>query len=83
MFDSKFFDALSKKLTDILPDSLHEVKQDLEKNFRSVLQSTFAKLDLVTREEFDVQTKVLNKTRLKLEELSEQIAQLEAEKRKG
>jgi ubiquinone biosynthesis accessory factor UbiK len=82
MFDSKFFDALSKKLTDILPDSLHEVKQDLEKNFRSVLQSTFSKLDLVTREEFDVQTKVLNKTRLKLEELSEQIAQLEAKKKK-
>lgn len=82
MFDSKFFDALSKKLTDVVPDSLRDVKKDLEKNFRSVLQSAFSKLDLVTRDEFDVQTKVLSKTRLKLEELAEQVAKLEEEKKK-
>ncbi len=82
MFDSKFFDALSKKLTDVLPDSFHDAKKDLEKNFHSVLQSAFSKLDLVTRDEFDVQTKVLSKTRLKLEELAEKIEELEEEKKK-
>ncbi|MCD6046026.1 MAG: uncharacterized protein K0R48_1189 [Gammaproteobacteria bacterium] len=81
MFDSKFFEALSKKLSDVLPDSLHGVKKDLEKNFHSVLQSAFAKLDLVTRDEFDVQIKVLSKTRLKLENLIEQVAKLEEEKK--
>lgn len=82
MFDSKFFDALSKKLTDVLPDSFHDAKKDLEKNFHSILQSAFSKLDLVTRDEFDVQTKVLSKTRLKLDNLAEHVAKLEAEKKK-
>jgi BMFP domain-containing protein YqiC len=81
MFDSKFFETLSKKLSDVLPDSLRDAKKDLEKNFHSVLQSAFAKLDLVTRDEFDVQTKVLSKTRLKLEELAKQVAKLEIEKK--
>lgn len=81
MFDSKFFDTLSKKLSDVLPDSVHDAKKDLEKNFHSVLQSAFSKLELVTRDEFDVQTKVLSKTRLKLEELTEKIAKLEEEKK--
>ncbi len=82
MFDSKFFETLSKKLSAVLPDSLRDAKKDLEKNFHSVLQSAFSKLDLVTRDEFDVQTKVLTKTRLKLEELAKQVAKLEEEKKK-
>lgn len=82
MLDSKFFETLSKKLSAVLPDSLHDAKKDLENNFRSVLQGAFAKLDLVTREEFDVQAKVLSKTRLKLEELAEQVKKLEEKKKK-
>ncbi len=82
MFDSKFFEVLSKKLCAVLPDSLRDVKKDLEKNFHSVLQSAFSKLDLVTRHEFDVQTKVLSKTRLKLEALAEQVSKLEEKKQK-
>lgn len=54
--------------------------RDLEKNARALLMSTFAKLDLVTREEFDVQCAVLAQTRAKLEELEARIAQLEAER---
>ncbi len=50
---------------------------DLDKHFRELLKSTLAKLNLVTREEFDVQTRVLAKTRAKLEELEKQIAEIE------
>ncbi len=82
MFDSQFLDDIAKKLSDVLPDSVHGLKKDLQKNFNSILQGAFAKLDLVTREEFDVQVKVLNRTRLKLEDLIEQVEQLEEKKSK-
>ena len=79
MLDRDFIDNIVKRLTDAVPPGLQAIKQDLERNFRSVLQSTFAKLDLVTREEFDVQTGVLAKTRAKLDALEKQIAELEAQ----
>lgn len=82
MFDSKFFEDIAKKLSDVLPESMHGMRKDLQKNFRSILQGAFSKLDLVTREEFDVQVKVLNKTRLKLEDLIDQVEQLEEKKSK-
>lgn len=82
MFDTQFLDDIAKKLSDVLPDSVHGLKKDLQKNFNSILQGAFAKLDLVTREEFDVQVKVLNRTRLKLEDLIEQVEQLEEKKSK-
>ncbi|MEM1243843.1 MAG: accessory factor UbiK family protein [Pseudomonadota bacterium] len=77
MLDSKFFDELAQKLSDAMPSSFKDIKTDMEKNFKAVLQSTFAKLDLVTREEFDVQVGVLKKTRSKLEKLEKHIAELE------
>ena len=55
MFDPKILDDLSKRLSESLPTSLREVRDDVDKNARAVLQSALAKLDLVTREEFDVQ----------------------------
>lgn len=82
MFDSKFFEDIAKKLSDVLPDNVHGMKKDLQKNFHSILQGAFSKLDLVTREEFDVQVKVLRKTRLKLEDLIEQVEELEKKKAK-
>lgn len=82
MFDSKIFDDIAKKLSDALPDSVQGMRKDLQKNFHSILQGAFSKLDLVTREEFDVQVKVLSKTRLKLEGLIDQVAQLEEKKPK-
>lgn len=79
MFNSQKFDEVAKKLSDMVPDRIKGLSDDLQKNFRSVLQSSFSKMDLVTREEFDVQTKVLAKTRAKLEELEQKMAVLEAQ----
>ena len=66
---------LARKLVDSVPEGLRSVREDLENNFRSVLRSSLSKLDLVTREEFEVQEAVLLRTREKLEALE---AQLEA-----
>jgi hypothetical protein len=71
----KVFEEISSKLGQVLADS---PAKDLEKNLRAVLQSVFAKLDLVTREEFDVQQAVLLKTREKLEALEAKVAALES-----
>ncbi len=70
----KMFEEISGKLGQALADS---PAKDLEKNLRAVLQSVFAKLDLVTREEFDVQQAVLLKTREKLEALETRVAEME------
>ncbi len=68
---------LARKLADAVPEGLQSMRSDLEKNFRSVLQSGFDKLDLVTREEFEVQEAVLQRTREKLEALEERLKVLE------
>ena len=73
MFDTKIFDDVSKKLFSELPESLKSVEQDLQQKFKTIIQSTFNKLDLVTREEFEVQKKVLSKTRLKIEAIEAQL----------
>jgi hypothetical protein len=73
-------DELARRLADAVPKSLRSVKDDLEKNFRSVLQSGLGKLDLVTREEFEVQEAVLARTRQKLEALEERLQSVEAKK---
>ena len=75
MLGKKVFDEISGKLGEVLAES---PAKDVEKNLRAVLQGVFAKLDLVTREEFDVQQAVLLKTRAKLEALEAQVAALEA-----
>ncbi len=77
MVDPKILDDLAKRLADAVPSGIRDLQRDLEKNFRAVLQATFAKLDLVTREEFDVQTAVLNRTRTKLDALEQQVADME------
>ncbi len=73
----KFLNELAQKLCDALPPGLHTMKKDVEKNFHAVLQSAFNKLDLVTREEFDTQTKVLARSRKKIENLEIKIKELE------
>lgn len=72
-----FLNDLSKKLSEALPKNLQTLKKDIEKNFHVVLQNTFNKLDLVTRDEFDAQTKVLARSRKKIETLEEKIKELE------
>ncbi len=68
---------LVKKLADAVPQGLKSVREDLEQNFRSVLQSGLSKLDLVTREEFEVQEAVLAKTRQKLDMLEAKLKEME------
>lgn len=83
MIDSKFLDELARKLASAVPTGLQDFQKDLEKNFRAVLTTTFARLDLVTREEFEVQQAVLERTRAKLEALEGQVAALEAQEKTG
>jgi BMFP domain-containing protein YqiC len=64
---------LVKELSNILPAQLSALKKDFESQCHRVLNQTFSKLDLVTREEFDAQTKVLARTRKKLEALEKQL----------
>jgi ubiquinone biosynthesis accessory factor UbiK len=78
VFDPKQLDDLTDRLVGLLPKGVVDMQKDVEKNMRAMLQSTFAKMDLVTREEFDVQTAVLARTREKLEKLEKQIAELES-----
>jgi BMFP domain-containing protein YqiC len=76
MIDLSNIEQLAKSLTSQLPEGLGSVKDDIEKNFKSVLQQQFVKLDLVTREEFDTQSAVLARTREKLDSLEKTIAEL-------
>ena len=78
MIDPKILDDLSKRLAETIPAGLRQIQADLEKNFHALLQAAFAKMDLVTRQEFDVQQGVLARTRAKLEALEKQVAELEA-----
>jgi len=74
---NKSIDRLAKTLADTVPQGLRSVRDDLEKNFQSVLKSGLGKLDLVTREEFEVQEAVLARTREKLEALESRLAKME------
>lgn len=77
MIDPKAFEDLAKRFTEAVPPGVRQFQAEMEKNFHAALQATFAKLELVTREEFDVQQAVLARTRAKLEELEKQVAELE------
>ncbi len=78
MIDLKAIDDLARRLNDLVPPGLEGTRAELEKNFRSVLQAGLSKLDLVTREEFEVQKAVLRRTREKLEALERQFEQRNA-----
>jgi BMFP domain-containing protein YqiC len=70
-------DEIARRLFESVPPAVRSVQQDMERNFRAVLRASLGKLDLVTREEFDVQTKVLERTRAKLEALEARLGELE------
>jgi len=69
-------DELSKRISSLIPGDVKHLQKDIEKNVRSLLQTSLNKMNLVTREEFDVQSAVLQRTREKLEQLEKQLAQL-------
>jgi len=71
------FEDIASKITNILPPAPASIKTEIEDNIRRIVQKSFEKFDLVTREEFDIQQSVLQKTRLKLEALEARLAELE------
>ena len=75
MLNNPFLDDLSRKIRDIVDST---PAPDVNKNLRALLQGAFTKLELVTREEFDVQAEVLRRTREKLEKLESRLAEMEA-----
>lgn len=75
MLDNKILDDISTKIRNLMAES---PAAELEKNLRALLQSAFAKLDLVTREEFDVQSQVLLRAREQLNVLERKVEELEA-----
>ncbi len=77
MIQIQNIDELAQRLAALVPPGMREAQADLAANFRSVLQSGLRTLDLVTREEFDVQRCVLLRTREKIEQLEQQLAALE------
>ena len=77
MFDSKFFEDLNARIAEVIAAS---PAKDIEKNMKAMLTAMFARLDLVTREEFDVQVAVLQRTREKLEALEARLAQADSKK---
>ncbi|WP_036166180.1 ubiquinone biosynthesis accessory factor UbiK [Noviluteimonas dokdonensis] len=79
MIDLEKLDDLARRLSSLVPPSLREGRDELQENFKSVLQTGLTKLDLVTREEFEVQRAVLLRTREKLDELQRTVADLEAQ----
>lgn len=77
MFDPKAIDNLAERIAGAIPPGLTNLKDDVEKNVHALLQSGLSKLDLVSREEFEVQKAVLAKTRARLEELEKRVEALE------
>ena len=78
MIDLNHLDDLARKLSDLVPPGLRQSRDELQGSFKQALQAGLSKLDLVTREEFEVQRAVLLRTREKLEALEKVVAELEA-----
>ena len=78
MLNNEKLSELSNKIREIVKDS---PLPDIEKNIDALLKSMFTKMELVTREEFDVQTEVLKRTRQKLQELEKKLSEIEARKK--
>ena len=83
MIDASILDEISRRLGTLLPPGLASAKDDFERNARAAVQGSLSKLDLVTREEFDVQTAVLTRTRERLEKLEARLDALSQETGRG
>lgn len=83
MIDLSQIDDLARRLGNLVPPGLREGRDELQQNFKAVLQAGLSRMDLVTREEFDVQRAVLQRTRGKLDALKGQLEALEARLQAG
>ena len=83
MFDPKQLDDLARRLSASMPKGVQVLQEDLNRGFRATLEAGLGKLDLVTREEFDVQAAVLGRTRAKLDALQARVAELETSSGQG
>jgi len=77
MIDTQTINKLTEKLSEALPDGLKTLKGDIDSNVKALLESSLAQMNLVSREEFDVQTALLERTQLKLQQLEAQLVELE------
>jgi len=78
MLDPKQLDDLVRRMSSAMPKGLQMLQEDINRNLRASLEAGLNRLDLVTREEFDVQSAVLARTREKVTQLETQVAELEA-----
>jgi len=74
---SQTIEEISQKIEQSMPESMRGIKNDAEKTVRSAVMNAFQKMELITREEFDIQTQVLARTRARLEALEARVAELE------
>jgi len=79
MMDRQEIDRIALRLVSLVPPGLAQAQQDLRTNFHDVLMQGLHRLELVTREEFEVQSQVLARTRAKVDELEKRVAELEAD----
>ena len=77
MIDNKTLDEMARKFTEMLPESVRNAQKDVEKNVKASLSGAFQRMDLVTREEFDVQVALLERTRERLGAMEERVTALE------
>lgn len=79
MIDLGKIDDLVNRLSESLPPGANRLKEDAQTQFRTILKAAFEKMELVSREEFDIQKSVLERTQIKLESLQRQLEELEAQ----
>ncbi len=79
MFKPEKFDEVVQQFTRLLPEDMQQAKADIQKNMKAALSATLGRMDLVTREEFEVQNALLARTRALLEEMEAKLGKLEAE----
>ncbi len=77
MIDPKNIDELAQRITSLMPESATRFQAEIEKNLKAGLKGVLQKMDLVTREEYDVQTAILERSREKLAQLEQRVAELE------
>jgi len=83
MVDAKFIESLAQQLDAAIPEGLKQFHQQSLEQFKQILQSQLSKLDLVSRQEFDIQAKLLEQAVLKIAELEKKVVQLEQEIKKN